>query len=85
MMDEKGLKTVIAAGALKKVYIVAKGGKFHVTAVTPGGDFTIGTATKFIRTWSTVDGPVRWLHGLGIGKAELDFSKWQPKQRGLGV
>ncbi len=84
-MNEKELKTVLIAGAVKKIHIVAVGDKFHVTAVTPGGDFTIGTSTKVVRTWSTVDGPIKWLHSLGVGKAELDFSRWTPKQRGLRV
>lgn len=84
-MDERDLKAVVAAGAVKKVFITANGSEFHVTAVTPGGQFTIGTDKKFIRSWSTVDGAVKWLRKVGIGKAELDFTKWQPKQRGFSM
>lgn len=84
-MDEKGLKAVIAAGAVKQVFIIANGSEFHVTAVTPGGRFTIGTDKKFIRSWSTVDGAVKWLRRLGIGEARLEFSRWQPKQRVLRI
>ena len=50
-MDERDLKAVVAAGAVKKVFITANGSEFHVTAVTPGGQFTIGTDKKSIRRW----------------------------------
>ena len=82
-MDEKGLKVAIATGAVKKVHIIANGSDFTVRADTPGGSFTVGTAKKFIRTWSTVDGAMKWLRNMGIGKAQLEFSKYTPKQRGM--
>ena len=84
-MDERELKAVLAAGGVKRVHIIANGDAFSVRADTPGGNFTIGTAKKFIRTWATADSAMKWLRKLGVGEARLDFSKWQPKQRGLGL
>lgn len=82
-MDEKGLKIAIATGAVKKMHIIANGDDFTVRADTRGGNFTIGTSKKFIRTWSTIDSAAKWLRKLGVGEAQLDFTKWQPKQRGM--
>ena len=42
-MDEKTLKALVAAGAVKKVDIIATGARFHVEASTPNGSITAET------------------------------------------
>ncbi|MBT7307444.1 MAG: hypothetical protein HN842_04455 [Gammaproteobacteria bacterium] len=49
-----------------------EGSSFHVQTHTPGGRFTVVTAKKIVRSWSTVDGPVKWLHSMGLGIWQLE-------------
>ncbi len=42
-MDEKTLKALVAAGAVKKVDIIAAGARFHVEASTANGAITAKT------------------------------------------
>ena len=39
-MDEKMLKAMVAAGAIKKIRIIGQGSRFHVEANTPNGAIT---------------------------------------------
>ena len=39
-MDEKMLKAMAAAGAIKKIRIIGQGSRFHVEANTPNGAIT---------------------------------------------
>ena len=39
-MDERMLKAMVAAGAIKKINIIASGARFHVEANTPNGAVT---------------------------------------------
>ena len=36
-MDEKMMKALVAAGAIKKINIVGNGARFHIEANTPNG------------------------------------------------
>ena len=42
-MDERMLKAMVAAGAIKKINIIASGARFHVEANTPNGAITAET------------------------------------------
>jgi hypothetical protein len=82
-MDEKTLRALVDAGAVKKIQIIGSGSRFHVTAKTPTGEITAHTMKGSVKNWSTLDATAKWVRSLGIGKMELNVSKWQPKQRGL--
>ena len=85
-MDEKTLRTLIEAGGIKQLRIIADGALFHVDVVTTKkGAITALTTKGTIKTWSTLDATARWIRSLGIGKAQLDVSGWRPGQRELSI
>ena len=84
-MDEKVLRAMVAAGAIKRINIVASGARFHIEANTPNGAVTAETRSGKIRTWVTLDAAARWVRGLGVGGAHINLTHWQPGQRELSV
>lgn len=84
-MDERMLKAMVAAGAIKKINIIARGARFHIEAKTPNGPITAETRKGKVRTWVTLDAAARWVRGLGMGDAHIDLAHWQPGQRELSV
>lgn len=84
-MDERMLKAMVAAGAIKNVNIIACGARFHVEARTPNGSITAETRKGKVRTWVTLDAAARWVRGLGVGNAHISLARWQPGQRELSV
>ena len=82
-MDERMLRALVAAGAVKKISIVASGARFHVEARTPNGAVTAETLKGKIKTWVSLDAAARWVRGLGIGAAQVHLTHWQPGQREL--
>lgn len=84
-MDEKTLKTMVAAGAVKRIDIIGRGARFHVEARTPNGPLTAETRKGKIRTWVTLDAAARWVRSLGVGSAQIDLAQWQPAQRELPI
>ncbi|HET6632610.1 MAG TPA: hypothetical protein VFG73_07885 [Rhodanobacteraceae bacterium] len=84
-MDEKTFRALVAAGAIRRVRIVADGARFHVEADTATGTLVAATGRGAPRTWGSLDASARWMHRLGIGAAHLDVSRWQPTQRALAV
>jgi len=84
-MDEKMLKAMVAAGAIKKVDIIASGARFHVEASTPNGPITAETRKGKVKTWVTLDAAAKWVRGLGMGGARVNMTHWQPDQRELSV
>lgn len=82
-MDERLLRAMVAAGAVKKISIIANGARFHVEAATPNGAVTAETLKGKVKTWVTLDAAARWVRGLGIGAAHVNLSHWQPGQREL--
>lgn len=84
-MDEKILRAMVAAGAIKRINIVASGARFHVEASTPNGAVTAETRSGKVRTWVTLDAAARWVRGLGVGGAHINLTHWQPAQRELSV
>jgi len=80
-MNKKLLRAMVAAGAVKKVAIVANGGHFHIEANTPNGFVTAETQQGKVRTWVTLDAAAKWVRSLGIGSAQLRIANWQPGQR----
>ncbi|MEL7187204.1 MAG: hypothetical protein AAFN50_12340 [Pseudomonadota bacterium] len=84
-MDERLLKAMVSAGAIKHINIIASGARFHVEARTPNGPVTAETRKGKVRTWVTLDAAARWVRGLGIGAAQVNLAHWQPEQRELSV
>ena len=84
-MDEKVLRAMVAAGAIKRINIVASGARFHIEANTPNGAVTAETRSGKVRTWVTLDAAARWVRGLGVGGAHVNLTHWQPGQRELSV
>ena len=84
-MDEKMLKAMVAAGAIKRINIIGHGARFHVEANTPNGSITAETRKGKVKTWVTLDAAAKWVRGLGIGTANINLAHWQPGQRALQV
>ncbi len=84
-MDERMLKAMVAAGAIKNIDIIASGARFHVEARTPNGAVTAETRKGKVKTWVTLDAAAKWVRGLGVGGARLNLTHWQPGQRELSV
>ena len=82
-MDERILRALVAAGAVQSVRIVAIGSRFHVEAKTKNGNVTAETLKGKVRTWVTLDAAARWVRGLGVGRAHVSLTHWQPGQREL--
>jgi len=84
-MDARTLRALVAAGAVKRVRIVAHGAHFHVVAETGGGPVTASTQRGRVRTWRSLDTAAAWVRGLGVGSLELELDQWQPGQRPLAL
>ena len=84
-MDERTLRALVAAGAIRNVSIIACGARFHVEVKTPNGAVTAETRKGKIRTWATLDAAARWVRGLGVGGAHVNLAHWQPAQREMTV
>jgi len=84
-MDERTLRALVEAGAVRTVRIIADGGEFRVEAETGGGSVTASTLRGALKTWRSLDATARWVRGLGIGSARLELSGWRPDQRRLGA
>ena len=84
-MNEKILRALVEAGAVKKIKITAEGSTIYVEAYT-GSDITTAKTIKGkLKTWSTIDSAAKWVRSLGIGQMQLDVANWQPEQRRLQV
>ena len=84
-MNEKTLRALVQAGAVKRIRIIAEGARFHVEADTPTSTVVAVTGRGTPKTWGTLDASARWVRALGMGSALLDISRWQPEQRGLSL
>ena len=82
-MNEKTLRALVDAGAVKHIRIVADGSRFHVEADTRVSRVVASTLKGIPRTWSSIDATAKWVRSLGIGTAQLDISCWSPAQREL--
>ena len=84
-MNEKVLRALAEAGAIKKVRVVAEGSIIYVEATT-GKDYVSAKTSKgALKTWSTIDTASKWVRSLGLGTMTLDVSRWQPDQRKLNL
>ena len=84
-MNEKILRALVEAGAVKKIKITAEGSTIYVEAYTGSEVTTAKTIKGKLKTWSTIDSAAKWVRSLGIGQMQLDVAKWQPEQKKLNV
>jgi hypothetical protein len=84
-MNEKILRALVEAGAVKKIKITAEGSTIYVEAYTGSEVTTAKTIKGKLKTWSTIDSAAKWVRSLGIGQMQLDMAKWQPDQKKLNV
>ncbi len=84
-MDERMLRALVAAGAIRNVSIIACGARFHVEAKTLNGAVTAETRKGKVKTWVSLDAAARWVRGLGVGAAHVNLTHWQPAQREMTV
>ena len=84
-MNEKILRALVEAGAVKKIKITAEGSTIYVEAYTGSEVTTAKTIKGKLKTWSTLDSAAKWVRSLGIGQMQLDVAKWQPEQKKLNV
>ena len=84
-MDERMLRAMVEAGAIKNINIIASGARFHIEARTPNGPITADTTKGKVRTWVTLDAAAKWVRGLGVGGAHINLTHWQPGQRELSI
>ncbi len=84
-MNEKTLRALVEAGAVRRIRIVADGARFHVEADTPTASVVVATTKGTIKTWSSLDASAKWVRALGIGTAQIELSRWQPNQRPLAL
>ena len=83
-MDNKMLRGLVEAGAVKAVSIIANGSVVYAEVLTLSGDKkVITTQTGTIKTWGTIDSAAKWLKKLGLGTIKLEVGKWMPNQKGL--
>jgi hypothetical protein len=82
-MDERMLKALVAAGAVRNINIIASGARFHVEAKTPNGSVTAETLKGTVKTWVSLDAAAKWVRRLGVGAAQVNLTHWQPGQREL--
>jgi len=82
-MNEKTLRALVEAGAVKSIRIIANGAYFHIEADTPNGPVMAEKLKGGIKTWGTLDSAAKWVRGLGFGKTQVDLAHWQPGQKSL--
>jgi hypothetical protein len=82
-MDEKALRLLVENGAIKRISIIAEGGRLRVEAVTPTGTHIATTLKGKMRTWSSIDSAAKFVHSLGMGTTWLDMQNWQPGQKAI--
>ena len=82
-MNEKTIRALVEAGAVKKVRIIANGAAIHVDIVTQNDVVTATTLKGAVKVWVAIDTAAKWVKNLGIGRIELIVEKWLPDQKGL--
>ena len=84
-MDEKTLRALVDAGAVKQVRIVADGSRFHVEVETQTGSVAASTVKGAPKSWVMLDAAAKWVRSLGVGVAHLEIGRWQPGQYRLSI
>ena len=84
-MNEKIIRALVDAGAVKKTKILAESSIIYVEAYTGSEATTAKTVKGKLKMWSTLDSAAKWVQTLGVGQIQLDVARWQPEQKTLKV
>ena len=84
-MNERTIRALVEAGAIKSVLLIADSAAVHVDIVTQAGATTATTNRGAIKTWASIDSSAKWIKSLGIGKAQLEISRWLPGQKRMSL
>jgi len=84
-MNEKVVRALVEAGAVKQVRIVAAQATIHVEIQTAGGTSVAQTHKGKPKTWSSIQSAAKWVRSIGVAEARLDLRHWTPDQRGLSI
>lgn len=84
-MDEKTLRALVEAGAIKRIRIIGDGAFVHVEADTRTGSITALTRKGTPKIWRSLDAAAKWVRSLGMGSAQIELAKWQPNQGRLAL
>lgn len=82
-MNERELKLLLEAGAIKSILLIAQGAFFHVEVKTAGAVKVMMTGRGEVRLWRSIDSCAKWLRKIGIGQATIQIDQWQPNQKTL--
>ena len=82
-MNERDLKLLLEANAVKAIGIIGQGCRFHVEVKIQSQSKIVMTGRGEIRQWSTIDSCAKWLRKHGIGQATIQIDQWQPEQQSL--
>ncbi len=84
-MNERDLKLLLEANAVKSLNIIGQGCRFHVEVKTQGPCKVVMTGRGDIKQWSSLDACAKWLRKNGIGQAHIQIDQWQPEQKALSL
>ena len=84
-MNEKILRALIEAGAVKKIELRAEGATIYALVHSGTEPKPAQTLKGQLKTWSSLDTAANWVRSLGIGRMQLDVAKWQPEQRKMNL
>ncbi len=84
-MNEKVIRALVEAGAVRHVRIVADQASFYVEIQTANGTSTAETLKGKLKTWATLNAAAKWIRSLGIGEAQLLLARWTPEQRQMSL
>ena len=84
-MDEKMLRAMVSAGAIKKIKLIGHGTRIHIEANTPNGAITAETYKGNVKSWVSLDAAAKWVRSIGIGSAHISLTHWQPNQRDMVI
>ena len=84
-MNEKIIRALLDAGAVRQVRIVGNQSHFHVEIDTTSGRNTAMTLKGGVKTWSNLHAAAKWIRSLGVGEAKLELSGWTPNQRSMSL
>ena len=84
-MNEKIVRALVEAGAVRQVRIVADRGHFYVEIQTSSGSDVAQTLQGRVKTWANLNSTAKWVRSLGIGEARLFLTHWTPNQKRLPI
>ena len=82
-MNEKIIRALVEAGAVRQVRIVADQERFYVEIQTSSGSDVAQTLQGRLKTWANLNSTAKWVRSIGIGEARLLLTHWTPNQKSM--